>query len=82
VRKLSEDDYKTYYWFKQLGLVVFFNADGTTVQSFMYVAPNTGGGSSSASSGNKPAKEDAATPKAKSKKAKSDDSSDDAPPAE
>lgn len=39
VKKLSEDDLKPYFWYEQLGLVVFFNADGNTVQSFLYVKP-------------------------------------------
>ena len=77
VRKLSEDDYKTYYWFKQLGLVVFFNTDGLTVQSFMYIPPNSGGGSSSSSASAKAAQDDAPPPKSKGKKPKSNDTTDD-----
>ena len=74
VRKLSEDDYRTYYWFKQTGLVVFFNTDGLTVQSFLYVAPNSSGSaaSSKASSGGEPPKA-----KAKAKKSKAEDTTDD-----
>ncbi len=40
VRKVSEDDYSTYFWYRAVGLVVFFKSDGTTVQSFLYVVPN------------------------------------------
>lgn len=39
VQKVSEDDLKPYLWYENLGLVVFLNADGKTVQSFLYVKP-------------------------------------------
>jgi hypothetical protein len=77
VRKLSEEDYRTYYWFKGMGLVVFFNTDGTTVQSFLYVAPNSGGSSSAGGAASKPSKEEGPPPKAKPKKPKGDDTADD-----
>ena len=38
VQKVS-DDFKTYDWYESLGLVVFLNPDGKTVQSFLYVKP-------------------------------------------
>ncbi len=41
VRKLT-DDYRTYFWYKRLGFVVFFTEDGKTVYSFMYNSPGTG----------------------------------------
>jgi hypothetical protein len=39
IRKLNEDDLRTYFWYQRLGLVVFFEQDGHLVQSFLYVKP-------------------------------------------
>jgi hypothetical protein len=39
VQKVSDDDFKTYFWYEQLGLVVFFDAAGKNVASFLYVKP-------------------------------------------
>ena len=47
VQKINDDDFKTYYWYENLGLVIFFNADGKTVGSLLYVKP----GPSKSSSG-------------------------------
>ena len=43
ITKMNEDDYKTYFWYKSIGLVVFFKEDGNNVQSFLYVIPNSSG---------------------------------------
>jgi hypothetical protein len=40
-KKLT-DDYRTYFWYKRLGLVIFFTEDGKSVYSFMYNAPGAG----------------------------------------
>jgi hypothetical protein len=39
VQKVNDDDFKTYYWYENLGLVIFFDADGKTVGSLLYVKP-------------------------------------------
>ena len=39
VQKVSDDDFKTYFWYAKLGLVVFLSNDGKTVQSLLYVKP-------------------------------------------
>jgi len=40
-KKLT-DDFRTYFWYKRLGLVIFFTEDGKSVYSFMYNAPGSG----------------------------------------
>ncbi len=37
--KQLTDDFRTYFWYKRSGLVVFFNEDKKTVQSLIYNAP-------------------------------------------
>lgn len=39
VRKVSDESFKTYYWYASTGLVVFFAKDGQRVESFLYVKP-------------------------------------------
>ncbi|MBS2030518.1 MAG: hypothetical protein JST54_21630 [Deltaproteobacteria bacterium] len=39
VQKVSDDDFKTYFWYPKLGLVVFLSNDGKTVQSLLFVKP-------------------------------------------
>src|SRR6185312_16983830 len=39
VEKVSDDDFKTYFWYPKLGLVVFLSNDGKTVQSLLFVKP-------------------------------------------
>ena len=39
VEKVSDDDFKTYYWYEQLGLVIFFDGAGKNVASLLYVKP-------------------------------------------
>ena len=41
VKKLT-DEYRTYLWYKRLGLVVFLSEDGKSVYSFIYNQPATG----------------------------------------
>jgi hypothetical protein len=38
VKKLT-DDFRTYFLYPKLGVVIFFNEDGKTVQSFTFTAP-------------------------------------------
>jgi hypothetical protein len=38
LKKLT-DDFRTYFWYKRLGLVVFFSEDGKSVYSFLYNSP-------------------------------------------
>ncbi len=40
VKKVT-DDFQTYFQYPKLGLAVFLNTDGKTVQSFIYTAPKT-----------------------------------------
>ena len=39
IRKVSDESFKTYYWYASAGLVVFFTKDGKSVESFLYVKP-------------------------------------------
>ncbi len=41
VRQLA-DDYRTYFWYKRLGVVIFFTEDGKSVYSILYQAPGAG----------------------------------------
>lgn len=41
VKKLT-DEYRTYLWYKRLGLVVFLTEDGKSVHSFIYNQPANG----------------------------------------
>lgn len=47
VKQLT-DDFRTYYWYKRMGLVVFFGDDKKTVYSFQFMPP-AGGAAASAS---------------------------------
>jgi hypothetical protein len=37
--KVMGDDFKPYFWYKKLGLVVFFSEDKKTVHSIVFTAP-------------------------------------------
>jgi hypothetical protein len=39
VQKVSDDDFKTYFFYTNPGLVIFLTADGKAVQSLLYVKP-------------------------------------------
>ena len=39
LRKVSDESFKTYYWYASTGLVVFFTKDGKAAESFLYVKP-------------------------------------------
>ncbi len=41
VKKLT-DEYRTYFWYKRLGFVVFLTEDGKSVYSFIYNQPASG----------------------------------------
>lgn len=41
VKKLT-DDFRTYFWYKRAGFVVFFTEDGKSVYSLLYNAPASG----------------------------------------
>ena len=48
--KQLTDDFRTYYWYKRLGVVVFFGDDKKSVFSITYLAP-TGPGATASSDG-------------------------------